>query len=109
MTCHPAIFRPAALSSIVMAAALIVLTPNGSRAQGPAVSSFDTLSLDEHENVGRRALSVTTGSGQTVRIDDAATGETTLVENAWDFNKPDSIPGFASTPYPVLSNSEIAD
>ncbi|HWV51145.1 hypothetical protein [Pseudorhodoplanes sp.] len=109
MTRHPPIFRSAALSSIVTAAALIALTPNGSRAQGPAASPFDTLSIEEHENVSRKELSATTGSGQTARIDEPDTGETTLVENAWDFTNPATIPGFASTPYPVLSNSQKAD
>lgn len=32
-----------------------------------------------------------------------------LVENAWDFTNPDSIPGFASQPYPARSNPEILD
>jgi|EndMetStandDraft_4_1072995.scaffolds.fasta_scaffold789881_1 hypothetical protein len=32
-----------------------------------------------------------------------------LVENAWDFTNPDSIPGFGSQPYPSLSNPEILD
>jgi hypothetical protein len=32
-----------------------------------------------------------------------------LVENGWDFTNLDSIPGFASQPYPGLSNPEILD
>ena len=94
--------RRAAIRSLALTVLLIVLTPDGSRAEGPAVTSVDTLAREAYP-----AASSTTGSGQTGQNDE--TVETTLVENAWDFINPDSIPGFASTPYPVLSNPEIAD
>jgi hypothetical protein len=100
---------PAAIASLVLTATLAVLTPAGSRAEGP----LDTRSHEARDsapgplaNTGDLA---TTGFDHTARSDDTTAGDSTLAENAWDFTRPDTIPGFASTPYPVLSNPEIAD
>jgi hypothetical protein len=113
MTAAPAI-RSATFPSLVLSAMLVALTPNTSRAEGQIASPFAPLAHEAHDNAGRYEPatypdSPTTGSGQTVRSETETSGDTTLAENAWDFTNPDSIPGFASTPYPVLSNPEIAD
>jgi hypothetical protein len=99
--------RPAALASLGLAAMLVALAPAGSRAEAPCVLPFETLSLGLNDTVERNGQ----GAAPSVTSTDepATTGENTLAENAWDFTNPDSIPGFASTPYPVLSNPEIAD
>ena len=100
--------RPAAIASLGLAAMLVALAPAGSRAEAPCVLPFETLSLglnDTAERNGQGSAALSTAPAD----DSATTGENTLAENAWDFTNPDSIPGFASTPYPVLSNPEIAD
>jgi hypothetical protein len=97
--------------SLVLAAALVALAPNGSRAEGLIGSPFDTLLHEATDSAGP----ITRGGGQGPGLAAAptsgpeTTGESTLAENAWDFTNPDSIPGFASTPYPVPSNPQIAD
>lgn len=98
---------------------LVVLTPDSSRAEGPSVSPFEIQSYGSkgvsENDPATSGLSATTfgaaaiASEQSVRSDDAISGEDTLAENAWDFTKPDSIPGFASTPYPLPANREVAD
>lgn len=103
--------RPAVFASFGLATALI-FTPCASRAESPA-APLDTLSHEARDSAGRNGVHpgglATTGFDYTARSDATTAGDTALVENAWDFTKPDSIPGFASTPYPVLSNPEILD
>lgn len=98
--------------SLVLAAALVALTPRESRAEGPIASPFDSLLHEANDSAGPIARGGGQGSPGLAAASTSGpetTGESTLAENAWDFTKPDTIPGFASTPYPVLSNPEIAD
>ena len=111
------VIRRAMFPSLILTATLLVLTPNNSRAEGPGVSPPDSPSYEASRNgaaaSGLSAASTfgsaTISAGQLVRNDGTSSGEDTLAENAWDFTKPDSIPGFASTPYPVVANPESAD
>lgn len=96
--------------SVILTVMLVIVTPNSSRAEGPCVSPQELQSYDSNKGVpelgpATSGLSTPTlepapiVSGRSVQNDDAISGEDTLAENAWDFTKPDSIPGFASTPY----------
>jgi hypothetical protein len=99
--------RSAVFHSLVLTAMLVALTPNSSRAEGPIISQIETLSSYSINESAERYE--TNASGRAATPASETNGEDTLAENAWDFTNPDSIPGFASTPYPVLSNPEIAD
>jgi hypothetical protein len=107
MTAAPTNCRSAVFASFVLAAIFAALTPNQLRAENALVPPLETLSsYPMNESAGRYE---TTASGKPAAPASDTTGEDTLVENAWDFANPDSIPGFASTPYPVRSNPQIAD
>lgn len=97
--------------TLVLAAMLVALTPHGSRAEGPVASPFGTLLHEANDSAGpiARGGQGSPGLAAAPTPGPETSGESTLAENAWDFTKPDSIPGFASTPYPVPSNPEIAD
>jgi hypothetical protein len=101
--------RQAACSSLALAA-LLVLLPAGARAESPITAPCTLLLPETNEPVP--APCNAQGSPElaaAATVGAAPSGEDTLIENGWDFTKMDSIPGFSSTPYPVLSNPEIAD
>ena len=125
MTSHPEL-RFILFPAIACAAMFAVATSAGpSFAEGPLSSPFDSLMHEVLPDANGSAVSrlhnpvnpdlaaaptpgpMATGSG--LRALSAVSEAENLAENAWDFTNPDSIPGFASTPYPVLSNPEIAD
>jgi hypothetical protein len=107
----------AALSSLALAA-LVALTPAGARADS-SITAPCTVLLPEASEPSTTPCNAQGGLdlAAAVNVDTSLSGENTLVENSWDFTKLDTIPGFASTPYPypvetpypVLSNPEIAD
>jgi hypothetical protein len=103
--------RPAVVPSLVLTALLVVMAPGGSRAEGPVVSPLDIMLHETNDSASpvARGGQGSPGLAAAPTPGPETAGESTLTENAWDFTQPDSIPGFASTPYPVLSNPEIAD
>ncbi len=101
-----AALRRAVIASFVLGAMLAALTPLRSAAEGPVLAPREILSLDATDGLGQRDGSA---PAVTPTYDPATSGDNTLIENAWDFTDPDSIPGFASVPYRVLPNPEIVD
>jgi len=98
-------YRRSAISSIAFAAILLVQFPDTGRAECNLL--LPTQAEDpaaRQETTGRAAAEVPAPALET-------TSETPLSENAWDFTDPDSIPGFASTPYgpQPVSRAQLTD
>jgi hypothetical protein len=106
MTSVPAI-RFAAFTSLALSMTLVALTPNSSCAEGAADLQLETLSLEANDPVYR----IESGSSGTANSKPRAetTGEDTLAEHDVDVIAPASISDSGPTPYPVLSNPQIAD
>ena len=100
--------HPNPLTAIAAAALLFVVILGGpAPAQGPGPSPLDALMHEvvppdtglpkpyrpANPDLSARAPGPVTGQ--------ADTGVDSPVENAWDFADPDSIPGFASVPFPL--------
>lgn len=103
--------RSAVFPSVVLSAMLVWLTPNITMAECQNASPVDLLSHEVSGGVEPHTYpnASTTSSPKTNLSASEAGGDSTLAENAWDFTKPDRIPGFASTPFPIPPSPEIDD